>query len=750
VKIIIFISLLLSPALSLAQNVSGSVQDFHFNAPLGEVSVTLKDHSNGEILGTDSTDASGNYSIDYIIISVNENNSVPDNYHLSNAYPNPFNPSARIDFSTPVQGKFIVRIFNVIGQLVYNKEFTIDAGSHSFNISGLGSAGVYLFNLSSDDFTSTQKLVQLDGGNTNTNVSLIASNHSRLKISAIDELLIEFRKDGYFEKDTVISWQMNLNVDAELDQIPQTGIALYTGHITTEPGGGNGIGLDVHLTNTENDTTLAEVVSNGLGNWETTFPFIFRTNGVDTSYNIQGVNINISGTGVNPVNKTVEPFAKQYNWNAVVNLITQFITATYNLHASNLQTGENVPNAVDAVRDQSNNLLFTFTTDANGNATKTYQNGYTVNGSDTLWTITQLNSTLSKNGYNTLQFSNPFQETLNLEKEMDKIPFVVNFTLNPWNILGFMVNDPVMQTISQDSTRTHTVGADGKIHFNYTLFNDVVEKDVKLVQTNPGYNPYLTVRRNNQAPDQLNIAENTITEIGGGYNALPDTLIINLDNLNAEGNANLFLDPSHVYHPVVGYISTMSDTIRSYLESPYPGKNGTTRWSTINTPDSAVQIFYMTWEENSGNTVPPDQSAQVEEILDTILTYTIHPSGDVLMHYDRYTIDSLQDPNWINATQSGFSNIIYTRHKNQTPNNFVQVNATSGFSEFAFSGYAVGVSRFLKADEMLSSFIAVDDNIHGSSIGVSFNSDLSINDLGKYIIYKMWMSNPKRKHKGPS
>ena len=335
---------------------------------------------------------------------------------------------------------------------------------------------------------------------------------------------------------------------------------------------------------------------------------------------------------------------------------------------------------------------------------------------------------------------------MNLEKELSKIPFVVNFTLNPWNILGFTVNDPVMQTINQDSTRTHLVDADGKIHFNYSLFNDVIEKNIKLVQTNGSYNPYLTIRHVNQTPDEMNIAQNSISGVGG-YSAVPDSLIINLDVMNAEGNANIFLEPAQVYHPVWGYVSTMSDTIRSYFESGYPGKLGTTRWNTIDTPDSAVQIFNWTWEENSGNPVPVDQLAQVESILDTITAYTIHPSGDILMHFDRYTIDSLQDPNWLNATQNGFSNIIYTRHKNQTPNNYVSVNPTTGFSEFGFSGYAVGISQLTKASEIFSSFTAIDDNIHGNTPRYAFNTDLSINDLGKYLIYKMWMSNPKRRHK---
>ena len=62
-------SLLFFPSVSFSQNVSGNVKDLHFNIPLEEVAVIVKDNLNGEIVGTDSTDAIGNYSIDYFKFS---------------------------------------------------------------------------------------------------------------------------------------------------------------------------------------------------------------------------------------------------------------------------------------------------------------------------------------------------------------------------------------------------------------------------------------------------------------------------------------------------------------------------------------------------------------------------------------------------------------------------------------------------------------------------------------------------------
>lgn len=638
----IFISTLLFTSASFSQNVSGNVQDYFFNVPIEEVAVILKSNLDGGVLGTDSTDASGNFSIDYVIVGVVDNKSIPQGYYLSNPYPQPFNPTAKFDFTNPRSGSFDIRIYNIIGQLLYEKNYSIETGRHSFIVSGLGSAGVYLFNISGKDFSKTQKLVLLDGGSRNINVELTAGKNSDLMKINMGDLLLEFRKAGYVDKDTVLVWDMNLTVNTKL------------------------------------------------------------------------------------------------------NLVAQTVNASYNIHVSNLQTGENVPDATVSVKDQDQSLLFNVITDANGSAVKNYQVNYYTNGIDTLWDVTQLNSTLSKTGYNPLTFSDDFQAQVNLDKQLDKIPYEVNFTLNPWNILGFQITDVIMLTIGQDSTRTHLVDVDGKIHFNYSLFNDVVEKDIKLVQTNSNYNPYLTTRHKNQTPDQTNIAENTISGVGG-YNAVPDTLIINLDELNAEGNANIFLEPMYVNHPVWGNVSTMSDTIRSYFESPYPGKLGTTRWYT--TPSNTNDIFIWTFIESTGDPAPSNEVQEVSNIVDTLLTYTVHPSGDILMNFNKYIIDDLQNQNWINSTSDG-ENFIYTRHDNvPTPGNFVSVNATTGFSKYSHSVYAPGLSVLTKASEIFSSFTAIDDNIHGDTPRNAFNTDLSVNDLGKYLIYKMWMSNSKRRHK---
>ena len=95
---------------------------------------------------------------------------LPDDYYISNAYPNPFNPSTNIKFGLPEASSVFVSIYNVNGQLVKNiySDIILPGGNYTTSIKGDNLAsGIYLYvfiansQLSGKTFRKTEKLILL-------------------------------------------------------------------------------------------------------------------------------------------------------------------------------------------------------------------------------------------------------------------------------------------------------------------------------------------------------------------------------------------------------------------------------------------------------------------------------------------------------------------------------------------------------------------------------------------------------------
>ena len=92
---------------------------------------------------------------------------LPTDYELYQNYPNPFNPSTKIKFSLPEDAKVAVDIYNMLGQRVmtlFNKD--MKAGYHQvlFDTQSAGNqlaSGVYIYTISTKNFSSVKKMVLL-------------------------------------------------------------------------------------------------------------------------------------------------------------------------------------------------------------------------------------------------------------------------------------------------------------------------------------------------------------------------------------------------------------------------------------------------------------------------------------------------------------------------------------------------------------------------------------------------------------
>jgi hypothetical protein len=84
-------------------------------------------------------------------------------FELYQNYPNPFNPITHITYSVHTSGYITLKVYNLIGQEVKTIfEDVRQPGDYTVTFDGKGlSSGVYLYQLRSENFVETKKLLLL-------------------------------------------------------------------------------------------------------------------------------------------------------------------------------------------------------------------------------------------------------------------------------------------------------------------------------------------------------------------------------------------------------------------------------------------------------------------------------------------------------------------------------------------------------------------------------------------------------------
>jgi hypothetical protein len=88
---------------------------------------------------------------------------VPSAYSLWQNYPNPFNSQTNFTFAVPEAGHVTLKVFDLLGRgvaTVVDRDLTADAYTVSWSADGLP-AGVYMYTLTSGEFSQTKKMLYL-------------------------------------------------------------------------------------------------------------------------------------------------------------------------------------------------------------------------------------------------------------------------------------------------------------------------------------------------------------------------------------------------------------------------------------------------------------------------------------------------------------------------------------------------------------------------------------------------------------
>ena len=104
----------------------------------------------------------------YVALSLDDVSATPKSFMLHDNYPNPFNPKTQIRFDIPKVSNVTLTIYNMLGQKV--RTFTmqsVPAGYHALTWNATNdygvpvSAGLYLYQLQTEGFVQTKKMILL-------------------------------------------------------------------------------------------------------------------------------------------------------------------------------------------------------------------------------------------------------------------------------------------------------------------------------------------------------------------------------------------------------------------------------------------------------------------------------------------------------------------------------------------------------------------------------------------------------------
>jgi len=96
-----------------------------------------------------------------VMVGVENRKDIPMQISLEQNYPNPFNPETTIEFSLPKEGRYVLGVFNILGERVKelaDREF--EAGYHEVSFDGSRfSSGVYFYCLRGDGVNLVKKMM---------------------------------------------------------------------------------------------------------------------------------------------------------------------------------------------------------------------------------------------------------------------------------------------------------------------------------------------------------------------------------------------------------------------------------------------------------------------------------------------------------------------------------------------------------------------------------------------------------------
>jgi hypothetical protein len=86
---------------------------------------------------------------------------IPSKYSLSQNFPNPFNPSTKIEYSIPKSGLVTIKVYDILGKGIATLVNEIQSpGTYSVDFNGAElPSGIYFYRLQAGNYTETKQMI---------------------------------------------------------------------------------------------------------------------------------------------------------------------------------------------------------------------------------------------------------------------------------------------------------------------------------------------------------------------------------------------------------------------------------------------------------------------------------------------------------------------------------------------------------------------------------------------------------------
>ena len=102
------------------------------------------------------------------LLALDDEPLLPEEFTVSPAYPNPFNPTTTIDFAIPALSDMRIVIYDILGrEMLRYERLSLEAGYYQFNWHGTdlsgrqAGSGVYIISVSNNEKHFTRKITLL-------------------------------------------------------------------------------------------------------------------------------------------------------------------------------------------------------------------------------------------------------------------------------------------------------------------------------------------------------------------------------------------------------------------------------------------------------------------------------------------------------------------------------------------------------------------------------------------------------------